>query len=96
MTDRRSRPCRLESLLTRLAIFLLGLAALCSAAHALDRVTIGANWLAEAEHGGFYQAVADGTYARYGLDVTMFPAARRRTTDCCSPRARSTSTWATI
>src|SRR5882762_10391152 len=29
------------------------------------------NWKAEAEHGGFYQAVADGTYAKYGLEVTI-------------------------
>ena len=40
-------------------------------AAALDKVTFGTNWLAEAEHGGYYQAVADGTYARYGLDVTI-------------------------
>jgi NitT/TauT family transport system substrate-binding protein len=47
-------------------------AALAStAASAADRVTFGTNWLAEAEHGGFYQAVADGTYARYGLDVKI-------------------------
>src|SRR5687767_957262 len=26
-------------------------------------VTFGTNWLAQAEHGGYYQAVADGTYA---------------------------------
>lgn len=38
---------------------------------AADKVTYGTNWLAEAEHGGFYQAVADGTYAKYGLDVTI-------------------------
>jgi NitT/TauT family transport system substrate-binding protein len=38
---------------------------------ALDKVTFGTNWKAEAEHGGFYQAVADGTYERYGLDVTI-------------------------
>jgi NitT/TauT family transport system substrate-binding protein len=30
-------------------------------AFALDEVTYGTNWLAQAEHGGFYQAVADGT-----------------------------------
>jgi NitT/TauT family transport system substrate-binding protein len=60
--------------MTRLAPLLLALLALCVApAWALDRVTIGANWLAEAEHGGFYQAIADGTYARYGLDVTILP-----------------------
>jgi len=29
--------------------------------------------VAEAEHGGFYQAVADGTYRQYGLDVTIVP-----------------------
>jgi NitT/TauT family transport system substrate-binding protein len=37
----------------------------------LDRVRFGTNWVAEAEHGGFYQSVADGTYARHGLDVTI-------------------------
>ena len=38
---------------------------------ALDKVSFGTNWLAQAEHGGFYQAVADGTYEKYGLDVTI-------------------------
>ena len=42
-------------------------------AFALDKVTFGTNWLAEAEHGGFYQAVVDGTYAKYGLEVTILP-----------------------
>ncbi len=42
-----------------------------SQAVAADKVTFGTNWLAEAEHGGYYQAVADGTYAKYGLDVTI-------------------------
>jgi len=42
-------------------------------ASALDRVTLGLNWLADPEAGGFYQAQADGTYARYGLDVTIRP-----------------------
>jgi NitT/TauT family transport system substrate-binding protein len=37
----------------------------------LDKVSFGTNWVAEAEHGGFYQAVADGTYKKYGLDVTI-------------------------
>jgi NitT/TauT family transport system substrate-binding protein len=50
----------------------LGLAS-SGAALALDKVTFGTNWLAEAEHGGFYQAVVDGTYAQYGLDVTILP-----------------------
>ncbi|HXW39639.1 MAG TPA: ABC transporter substrate-binding protein [Xanthobacteraceae bacterium] len=40
---------------------------------ALDKVAFGTNWVAEAEHGGFYQALADGTYRKYGLDVTIVP-----------------------
>jgi NitT/TauT family transport system substrate-binding protein len=39
----------------------------------LDKVSFGTNWVPEAEHGGFFQAVADGTYAKYGLDVTIVP-----------------------
>jgi NitT/TauT family transport system substrate-binding protein len=39
----------------------------------LDKVSFGTNWVAEAEHGGFFQAVADGTYRNYGLDVTIVP-----------------------
>ena len=39
----------------------------------LDKVSFGTNWVAEAEHGGFFQAVADGTYKKYGLDVTIVP-----------------------
>ena len=44
-----------------------------SAAQTLDKVSFGTNWVAEAEHGGYYQAVADGTYAKYGLEVTIVP-----------------------
>jgi NitT/TauT family transport system substrate-binding protein len=40
---------------------------------ALDKVSFGTNWVPEAEHGGFFQALADGTYQRYGLDVTIVP-----------------------
>ena len=36
-------------------------------------VTFGTNWVAQAEHGGYYQAVADGTYAACGIDVTILP-----------------------
>jgi NitT/TauT family transport system substrate-binding protein len=41
---------------------------------ALDKVTFGTNWLADPEAGGFYQAAVDGTYAKYGLDVTILPS----------------------
>jgi len=40
---------------------------------ALEAVSFGTNWLPQAEHGGFYQSVADGTYAACGLDVTIVP-----------------------
>ena len=42
-------------------------------AAALDEVTFGTNWKAQAEHGGYYQAVATGIYEDYGLDVTIRP-----------------------
>lgn len=42
-----------------------------TAAQAQDKVTFATNWKAQAAHGGFYQAVADGTYRKFGLDVTI-------------------------
>jgi NitT/TauT family transport system substrate-binding protein len=36
-----------------------------------DKISFGTNWVAEGEHGGFYQALADGTYRKYGLDLTI-------------------------
>lgn len=59
----------------RLAAILLSFLVVLAGARAqpLDKVRFGTNWLAEAEHGGFYQAVADGTYKKYGLDVTIVP-----------------------
>ncbi|MFN6977848.1 MAG: ABC transporter substrate-binding protein [Gemmobacter sp.] len=58
-------------LLAPLALAAAALAALPAAAQ--TKVSFGTNWLAQAEHGGFYQAVADGTYAACGLDVTILP-----------------------
>jgi NitT/TauT family transport system substrate-binding protein len=49
------------------------LSSLAGTAQALDEVTFGTNWKAQAEHGGFYQAVADGIYEKHGLDVTIRP-----------------------
>jgi NitT/TauT family transport system substrate-binding protein len=63
----------------RIAAFLLAFAAALAPAHGqqlgqqLDKVRFGTNWVAEGEHGGFYQALADGTYKKYGLDVTIVP-----------------------
>jgi NitT/TauT family transport system substrate-binding protein len=52
---------------------LAALVALAEPAFALDKVKFGTNWLADPEAGGFYQALVDGTYAKYGLDVTIIP-----------------------
>jgi NitT/TauT family transport system substrate-binding protein len=40
-------------------------------ARADDKFTYMTNWYAQAEHGGFYQAVAEGIYKKHGLDVTI-------------------------
>lgn len=56
---------------TRLPLLLAALIAI--PAFAQDKVTFATNWKAQAAHGGFYQAVADGTYRQYGLDVTIQP-----------------------
>ena len=37
----------------------------------LTKVTFVTDWKAQAEHGGFYQAVANGLYKKAGLDVTI-------------------------
>jgi NitT/TauT family transport system substrate-binding protein len=62
--------------LPRVALAVLALVAFVSSttgtfAQALEKLTFSTDWLAEAEHGGYYQALAEGTYKRYGLDVTL-------------------------
>jgi NitT/TauT family transport system substrate-binding protein len=47
------------------------LAAPIASAQSPERIVFATDWLAEAEHGGFYQAVAEGIYKKYGLDVTI-------------------------
>jgi len=56
-----------------LALVAVSVAIAPAGAQTLDKVSFGTNWVPEAEHGGFFQAVADGTYRRYGLDVTIVP-----------------------
>jgi NitT/TauT family transport system substrate-binding protein len=41
------------------------------AAAAFTHITFVTDWKAQAEHGGFYEALAEGAYAKYGLDVTI-------------------------
>ena len=52
---------------------LVALAACAGPAHAqsLTKLVFSTDWLAQAEHGGFYQALAEGTYRKYGLDVEI-------------------------
>jgi NitT/TauT family transport system substrate-binding protein len=39
----------------------------------LTRIRFATDWQAEAEHGGYYQALATGEYRRRGLDVSIIP-----------------------
>ena len=38
---------------------------------ASETVSFGTDWKAEAEHGGYYQAIATGIYRGHGLEVTL-------------------------
>ena len=55
----------------RLLVAALTLVTASVGAQAPDRITFATDWLAQAEHGGFYQAVAEGIYKKHGLDVTL-------------------------
>ncbi len=46
-------------------------AAAAGNASAQEKFSFTTNWYAQAEHGGFYQAVATGLYQKAGLDVTI-------------------------
>src|SRR6202167_6431318 len=74
--DRRSPimnpPHLLRALTAGLMVILMAISS-AAAQTTLDKVSFGTNWVPEAEHGGFFQALADGTYKSYGLDVTIVP-----------------------
>jgi NitT/TauT family transport system substrate-binding protein len=55
----------------RLIVAFSLLAAAVAPAQARDRVILGTDWNAEAEHGGYYQALATGIYKKYGIDVVV-------------------------
>lgn len=57
----------LRSLLAGLGVLLVG----APAAMAGDQVVLLTSWYAQAEHGGFYQALAEGLYEKEGLEVTI-------------------------
>ena len=64
---------------TLLASAPAGVATACSrpagrrAASGRTPVRFATDWLAQAEHGGWYAALASGEFARRGLDVTILP-----------------------
>jgi NitT/TauT family transport system substrate-binding protein len=51
-------------------LIMLGVAALANA-NAAETVVFATDWTAQAEQGGFYQALATGLYAKRGLDVRI-------------------------
>jgi NitT/TauT family transport system substrate-binding protein len=65
--------CARATIVAMLALAASVLGSTAAGAQGLDKVSFGTNWVAEGEHGGFYQAVADGTYRKHGLDVTIVP-----------------------
>jgi len=55
-----------------IGVVLGGVAGLMFARHAAaESVSFGTDWKAEAEHGGYYQAIAAGIYRGHGLEVTL-------------------------
>ncbi len=42
-------------------------------AQSLEKLSFQTNWRAQAEHGGFYLALANGIYKKYGIDAEIRP-----------------------
>jgi len=66
------------------------------AARAATKIRFVTDWKAQAEHGGFYQAVADGLYARRGLEVQIVqggPQVNVPQLLASAPTASSRSIW---
>ena len=64
-----NRHARRSFLLGATALAALG--PLCGNARADEKFVFLTNWYAQAEHGGFYQALAEGTYKAQGLDADI-------------------------
>jgi NitT/TauT family transport system substrate-binding protein len=56
---------------SRITLLAAALMAFAAGAQAQEKLTYMTNWYAQAEHGGFYQAIATGIYKKHGLDVTV-------------------------
>ena len=61
----------MKTLVRALAVSLACAIAAPLPALAQEKLTYMTNWYAQAEHGGFYQAIATGIYKKHGLDVTV-------------------------
>ena len=62
---------RIPAFALRPLVLGLALAGAAFAVQAQEKVVFATNWKAQAGHGGFYQALVDGTYKKYGLDVDI-------------------------
>ncbi len=68
----KSRSLREEGWVRALSLCLLAVTlVLATPVRAQEKIRFGIDWTAEAEYGGFYQAVATGIYRKHGLDVTI-------------------------
>jgi NitT/TauT family transport system substrate-binding protein len=77
------KPCATQSVVSRrlllaggVAVTAMGLASCGDASAPVDdqgrvRIRFATDWRAQAEHGGFYQALASGAYARRNLNVEI-------------------------
>ena len=57
--------------MNRIGLLAVALGFRPAAPQAQESCAMLTNWYAQAEHGGFYQAVATGIYKKHGLDVTV-------------------------
>lgn len=71
MKSRSALGCTASLLRRLLPVALLGTSLVAPLASANDKIVLLTSWYAQAEHGGFYQALANGTYEKNGLDVTI-------------------------
>jgi NitT/TauT family transport system substrate-binding protein len=71
LTSIAGRQDRARAVGSVLAGALLAATLFAGAAQADEKITFLTSWKAQAEHGGYYQAVAKGYFKKYGLDVTI-------------------------
>jgi NitT/TauT family transport system substrate-binding protein len=64
-------PWERTTAMTKTLLAALAALSLAGTASAPDLVRFGTNWVAGSGHGGFYQSIADGTYAEHGLEVEI-------------------------